>query len=64
MKIIEVDCCGNCPFNDGDTATKTWYCMHAKVIDTYGVPRLLGNNTLNTLNNIPDWCPLEDKIKS
>lgn len=59
-KMLIVDTCGECPYSDGDTATKLWYCMHPSNIDSYGVGELLGENKIETLNSIAEVCPMRD----
>ena len=59
-KVIIVTQCGDCPYLDGQTADKTWFCMEPSVIDSYGLGIRLGNNNMETLGIIPVWCPLKD----
>ena len=60
-KIITVHCCGECPYSDTQIDNTSWYCIEPTQLDGYGFGTKLGDNSKETLNNIPEWCPLEDE---
>ena len=59
-KYILVNFCGDCPYSDASGRDKSWYCMEPTQLDSYEIGARLGDNSRETLDNIPDWCPLED----
>jgi len=59
-KTITVHCCGECPYSDAQIDNTSWYCIEPTKLDGYGFGAKLGDNSKETLNNIPEWCPLED----
>ena len=57
-KYILVNFCGDCPYVEGEQLM--WFCNEPTQLDRYGIGERLGDNSRETLDNMPDWCPLED----
>ncbi len=52
MKIIKIEDCIDCPFNESDDINLSWLCVYSNK------SKLIAHYT--ELGDIPEWCPLED----
>lgn len=57
-KHLLISKCGDCPYIEGEQLI--WFCNEPSGIDSYGIGVRLGDNSRETLDNIPEWCPLGD----
>lgn len=60
---ITINCCRDCPnmynYDDGESPWESNHCI--KVFEKDPIPYTPIHKYINSLDTIPDWCPLEEK---